>query len=80
MTVFINVKIDSLNESSNVIPEIVKKRFKNNKVIIKISNDKKYLSISVFSILILEKKFFLLKIFLGLTLEIKTRIENLNRA
>tara|TARA_B110000259_G_C13709217_1_gene279708 strand:+ start:238 stop:378 length:141 start_codon:yes stop_codon:yes gene_type:complete len=43
LTVFINVKIESLNELSNSIPFKVNKTTKSNKEIIKIIIDKKYL-------------------------------------
>ena len=43
LTVFINVKIESLNEFSNSIPLKVNRVIKNNKEIIKIIIDKKYL-------------------------------------
>ena len=46
LTVFINVKIESLNEFSNSIPLKVNRAIKNNKEIIKIIIDKKYLWIS----------------------------------
>tara|TARA_B110000971_G_C19608629_1_gene319368 strand:+ start:79 stop:279 length:201 start_codon:yes stop_codon:yes gene_type:complete len=42
-TVFINVKIDNLKELSKSMPLIVNKALKNNKEIIKIIIDKKYL-------------------------------------
>ena len=48
LTVFINVKIDNLNEFSKEIPEKVKKQPKKNIEIININTDKKYLSISIF--------------------------------
>ena len=43
LTVFINVKIESLNEFSNSMPPKVNKITKSNKEIIKITIDKKYL-------------------------------------
>ena len=43
LTVFIKVKIDSLNEFSNSIPLKVSKKVKNNKVMIKTITVKKYL-------------------------------------
>ena len=48
LTVFINVKIDNLNEFSKEIPEKVRKELKRNIEIININTDKKYLSISTF--------------------------------
>ena len=52
MTVFIIVKIESLNEFSNWIPESVKKRVNIEREIIKIIIEKKYLLISDFSVLL----------------------------
>ena len=43
LTVFIKVKIDSLNEFSNSTPLNVSKKVKNNKDMIKIITVKKYL-------------------------------------
>ena len=43
LTVFINVRIDNLNELSNSIPLNVNKAVKSNKEIIKVIIDKKYL-------------------------------------
>ena len=48
LTVFINVKIDNLNEFSKEIPEKVRIELKKNIEIININTDKKYLSISTF--------------------------------
>ena len=50
LTVFIIVKIESLNEFSNWISESVKKRVNMDKEIIKIIIEKKYLFISDFSV------------------------------
>jgi len=43
LTVFIKVKMDSLNASSNSVPFNVNKKVKNNKDMIKIITVKKYL-------------------------------------
>jgi|TARA_B110000459_G_C16224679_1_gene322358 hypothetical protein len=43
LTVFIRVKIESLKEFSNSIPLKVNRKDKNNRDIIKIISDKKYL-------------------------------------
>jgi len=80
LTVFIKVKIDNLNEYSSEIPEIVKKEVNINKDVINIITDKKYLSISSFWKLMFKKRFLFKKMFFGLTCEIKTLIENLNKA
>ena len=79
-TVFIRVKIDNVNEFSNEIPEKVKKITKTNKDMMKITTDKKYFFTSVFSKLMSWKKCLLIKTFLGLTCDIKSFIENLNKA
>ena len=50
LTVFIIVKIESLNEFSNWISESVKKSVQMDKEIIKIIIEKKYLFISDFSV------------------------------
>ena len=78
-TVFIIVKIDNLKEFSNEIPEIDNNEISKNKEIINIITDKKYLLISSFLKLVSKKKCRLTKIFLGLTCEIKSIIENLNK-
>ena len=80
LTVFINVKIDNLNEFSKEIPEKVNKEVKKNIEIININTDKKYLSISIFWKFTFKKKFLFKKIFLGRTWEIKSLIANLNKA
>ena len=80
LTVFIKVKIDNLNELSNEIPETVKNEVNKNKDIINIITDKKYLSISIFWKLKFKKIFRFEKMFLGLTWDIKSLIENLNKA
>ena len=79
-TVFINVKIDNLNEFSKEISEMVKKEVNKNKDIIKIITDKKYFWISVLWNLTFKKRSLFKKIFFGLTWEIKSVIENLNSA
>ena len=65
LTVFINVKIESLNEFSKLIPVMLKKVVNNNKEIIKTNMAKKYLLISSKSKLIFEKISLFIKIFLG---------------
>ena len=80
LTVFINVKIDNLNEFSKEIPEKVRKELKRNIEIININTDKKYLSISTFWKFIFSKKLLFRKIFLGLTWDIRLLNENLNKA
>ena len=50
LTVFIIVKIESLNEFSNWISESVKKRVNKDREIMKIIIEKKYLFISDFSV------------------------------
>jgi hypothetical protein len=77
--VFIIVKIDNLKELSNEIPEIDNNEINKNKDIIKIITDKKYLLISSFLKLMSKNKCRLTKTFLGLTCEIKSLIENLNK-
>ena len=73
------VKIDNLKEVSNGIPEIDNNEINKNKDIIKIITDKKYLLISSFLKLISKNKWRLTKTFLGLTCEIKSLTENLNK-
>ena len=63
---FIKVKIESLNEFSNLIPLSVNNEIKINRDKINISVVKKYLLISLLSKLILLKISLLVKIFLGL--------------
>ena len=75
-----SVKIDNLNEFSNEIPEKVKKTINTNKDKMKITTDKKYLITSFFSKLMSRKKCLLIKTFFGLTCDIKSFIENLNKA
>ena len=79
LTVFIKVKIEILNEFSKEIPKKVKNDDKNNKDIIKIITDKKYLLIIKLSKLISENNCFLLETVIGLTWEIKLFNENLNK-
>ena len=78
-TVFIKVKIEILNEFSKEIPKKVKNDDKNNKDIIKIITDKKYLLIIKLSKLISENNCFLFEMVIGLTWEIKLFNENLNK-
>jgi len=79
LTVFIKVKIEILKELSKEIPKKVKNDDKNNKDIIKIITDKKYLLIINLSKLISENNCLLLETFIGLTCEIKLFKENLNK-
>ena len=79
LTVFIKVKIEILKEFSKEIPKKVKNDDKNNKDIMKIKTDKKYLLIINLSKLISEKNCLLLDTFIGLTWEIKLFNENLNK-
>ena len=79
LTVFIKVKIEILNEFSKEIPKKVKNDDKNNKDIIKIKTDKKYLLIIKLSKLISENNCFLFETVIGLTWEIKLFNENLNK-
>ena len=74
------VKIDNLKEFSNEIPEIDNNDININKDITNIITDKKYLLISFFLKLISKNECLFTKIFLGLTCEIKSLIENLNKA
>jgi len=66
-TVFINVKTEILKEFSKDIPKKVKNEDKNNKDIIKIKTDKKYLLIINLSKLISENRLLLIETFFGLT-------------
>ena len=66
-TVFIKVKIEILKEFSKEIPKKVKKDERNNKEIIKIKTDKKYLFIIILSKLISENSCLLLETFIGFT-------------
>ena len=78
LTVFIKVKMEILKEFSKEIPKKVKNDDKNNKDIIKIITDKKYLLTINLSKLISENSSLLIEIFFGLTWEIKLFNENLN--
>tara|TARA_Y100000022_G_scaffold37800_1_gene30881 strand:+ start:332 stop:577 length:246 start_codon:yes stop_codon:yes gene_type:complete len=66
LTVFINVRIDNLNELSNPIPLILNKVVKVKRDIIKIKTVKKYLFISLKSKLILVKINLFMNTFFGL--------------
>ena len=79
LTVFIKVKIEILKELSKEIPKKVKNDDRNNKDIMKIITDKKYLLIINLSKLISENNCLLLETFIGLTCEIKLFKENLNK-
>ena len=78
LTVFIKVKIEILKEFSKEIPKKVKNDDKNNKDIMKIKTDKKYLLIINLSKLISENNCLLIETFFGLACEIKLFKENLN--
>jgi len=78
LTVFIRVKIESLNEFSKSIPKIVKIDVKINKENTKIKSEIKYLFISLVSILVSEKSNLFIKTFSGLACEISSFNENLN--
>ena len=79
LTVFIKAKMDSLNELSKEISEIVRKEVSKNKDIINIITDKKYFWISDLWKLTFKKRSLFKKIFFGLTWEIRSLIENLNK-
>ena len=79
LTVFIKVNIEILKEFSKEIPKKVKKDDRNNKDIMKIMTDKKYLLTINLSKLISEKNCLLLETFIGRTCEIKLFNENLNK-
>ena len=66
LTVFINVKIDNLNEFSNLIPLKLKSEVRIKSEIMNINIDKKYLIISSKSKLILVNINLFIKIFFGL--------------
>ena len=68
-TVFINVNIDNLNESSKFIPLTVKKVKRVKREIIKITIVRKYLLISLKSKFILVKINLFINIFFGLLKE-----------
>ena len=71
--------MEILKEFSKEMPKKVKNDDRNNKDIIKIMTDKKYLLIINLSKLISENKSLLLETFIGLTCEIKLFNENLNK-
>ena len=77
-TVFINVKVESLNEFSKDKPEIEITLDKNIKETTKIKMDKKYLQKSDLSITFSENSNLFINIFFGLAFEIISLIENLN--
>ena len=79
LTVFIKVKMEILKEFSKEMPKKVKNDDRNNKDIIKIMTDKKYLLIINLSKLISENNCLLLETVIGLTCEIKLFNENLNK-
>ena len=79
LTVFINVKIDNLNEISKSIPLNVSKDARIKKERINIIIDKKYLLISLKSKLILVNINLFIKTFLGLLNERIWLIEYLNK-
>ena len=78
-TVFIKVKIDSLNELSKSIPKIVNKDETKNKDKIKTIIDRKYLYKSDWSTIVSEKAILLIYICLGLVWERSSLMENLIR-
>ena len=78
-TVFIIVKIESLNEFSNWISESVKKRVKMEREIIKIIIEKKYLFISDFSVFSLIKVTLFKYIWFGFVCERRLFKENFNK-
>ena len=78
LTVFIRVKIESLNELSKSIPFKVNRKVKNNKEIIKIITVKKYLQISLNWNDSLENKCLLIYTFFGLLYDNISLIEYLN--
>ena len=72
--------MDNLNALSKLMPEIDSSEVKNIREIMKTIKDKKYLLTSSFLKLISRQRCLLIKIFLGFTCEIKSLIENLNKA
>ena len=78
-TVFIKVKIASLNELSKSIPKIVNKDETKNKDKIKTIIDRKYLYKSDWSTIVSEKAILLIYICLGLVWERSSLMENLIR-
>ena len=78
LTVFINVKIETLKEFSKETPKIVKIEERKRSEIIKIIIDKKYLFIINLSKLVSEKNCLFIDTFFGLTWDIKLFKENLN--
>ena len=78
-TVFINVKIDSLNEFSNSMPLKLNNEVKISRERININIVKKYLLISLKSKLILVNINLFIKTFFGLLNERIWLIENLNK-
>ena len=79
LTVFIRVKIESLNELSKSIPLNVNKKVKNKKETINTIIDKKYLQISFNWKKFLENKCLLIKTFFGLLYDNISLIEYLNK-
>ncbi len=67
LTVFINVKIETLKEFSKETPKIVKIEERTRSEIIKIIIDKKYLFIINLSKLVSEKNCLFIDTFFGLT-------------
>ena len=72
--------MDNLNALSKLMPEIDSSEVKNIREIMKTIKDKKYLLTSSFLKLISRQRCLLIKIFIGFTCEIKSLIENLNKA
>ena len=79
LTVFINVKVEILKEFSKEMPKKVRNDERNNKDIIKIKTDKKYLLTISLSKLMSENNCLFEEIFIGFTCEIKLFNENLNK-
>ena len=79
LTVFINVKVEILKEFSKEIPKKVKNDERNNKDIMKIKTDKKYLLTINLSRLISENRCLFEEMFIGLACEIKLFNEYLNK-
>ena len=79
LTVFINVKIPNLNESSMWKPFIVKRQVIKNKDNTNIKTDKKYLCTSASSNGASEKLSLLIKIFFGFEWDKRLFIEYLNK-
>jgi hypothetical protein len=69
LTVFINVKIDNLNEFSKLTPLMLNSMVNKKRDKIKTNTDKKYLLISLKSKLILVKINLFINIFFGLLKE-----------